>query len=437
MSDILQVRPADLLIDEQNPRLSEPNAGQREAHRAMAHHQQRKLYRLAKHIVEHGLDPSQLPIVSPSENDVNRYIVLEGNRRLAALKALENPDSLVDAIAPGILKEIRKLSKQYQQAPIDFVQCVVVKDRAEANTWIELKHTGENEGASMVKWDSVEAGRFRARSGSLPPHLQALAFLEKRGDLTLEKRQGVAATSLKRLLESPVVREKIGLELRNKVLFLRAEADKVAKALMHVVENLPRVGKIYTKEDRIEFANKLPSRIVVVPTVAAGQGIALSDAEDKFATTQTKSSVVRLPRQRERLIPSNCALNVTDPRVRAIEGELRHLNTKFANAVGVLFRVFIELSADCYIIRLGLATTPDAHLTKKLQDVAHDLMARQKLTSQQAKPVNRAASSDSFLAPSVKLMNDYVHNQHTFPAPGDLLASWNSLQPFITAVWAL
>ena len=121
MLDTVPVRPADLLIDEVNPRLDKPNVGQREAQRALARDQQRKLQKLAKDIVDFGLNPLELPVVAATED--GRYIVLEGNRRLTALKALENPDSIADAVDSGVLKEIRKLSKRYHETPIDYVEC--------------------------------------------------------------------------------------------------------------------------------------------------------------------------------------------------------------------------------------------------------------------------------------------------------------------------
>ena len=434
MLDTLPIRPADLLIDEINPRLAEPNVGQRDAQRALANEQERKIQVLAKDILEYGLNPFELPIVAPEEG--GRYVVLEGNRRLGALKALENPDSLADAVTPAVLKELRKLSKQYHEAPIDFVDCFVAKDRDQIHHWLQLKHTGENEGAGLVRWGPDEAGRFKARTGTLEPQFQALDFLEKCGRLTREARKGVKTSTLQRLLDQPEVRNRLGIELKNKKLFLLADADRVAKALMYVVEHLPPVTKLHSKQQRVKFAQELPARIAVRPTLKSGEGIPLADA-DATVTTPRKPRV-RLPRRRERLIPSDCVLNVTDPRVRDIEVELRRLNVERApNAVSVLLRVFIELSMDCYIQTEKLTTPPESKLAKKLQDVAKDLQSKKLINARQAKPVNRACSSDSFLAPSVKLMHQYVHNSYVFPVPGDLIAHWNSLQPFVTAVWKL
>src|SRR5436189_215030 len=107
MAEPRSIQPSNLLIDAENPRLPQPNTGQREAHRALAEHQQHKLLNLAKDIVRSGLDPSNLPIVTPANDDLKRYVVLEGNRRLVALKALENPDSLVGAVDNSVLGELR------------------------------------------------------------------------------------------------------------------------------------------------------------------------------------------------------------------------------------------------------------------------------------------------------------------------------------------
>ena len=48
--------------------------------------------------------------------------------------------------------------------------------RDEARHWMELRHTGLNEGAGLMDWGSDEAARFRAKTGGLEIHSQALKF---------------------------------------------------------------------------------------------------------------------------------------------------------------------------------------------------------------------------------------------------------------------
>lgn len=433
------ISPTDLLIDEQNPRISEPNVGQNKVIRALAQSQGRKLLSLAKDIVGHGLNPSELPIVTPHEGDPKRFIVLEGNRRLAALRALENPELLVDAVEPKVLKEIRKLSHGYQDSPVESVECLVLGSRAEAEHWIELRHTGEREGAGIVPWGADESARFRARSGKLEIHQQALEFLQRRGDLSPQQRRAVPTTSFKRLMQNPEVRSKLGLELQRGRLYLLAGEKDVARALLYVTSDLAsrkiRVKDIYHREQRIAYANALPSSIVVSPTVKSGQGVDIETREMQLKPKRPPSGTV--PRTRDKLIPRDCELEVSDPRCRQIEKELRQLSLKqYPNAVSVLLRVFIELAADAYIETRNLPTRSRPSLRSKLRAAMDHLILRQKLTEQQAQPVRRALQRDSFLAPSIDLMHSYIHNKYVFPGPSDLRAEWDNLQPFVTAMWA-
>ncbi|MBZ5679898.1 MAG: hypothetical protein LAO24_07310 [Acidobacteriia bacterium] len=366
--------------------------------------------------------------------------MLEGNRRLAALKSLENPESLIGALQPNDLTEMRKWSKQYQENPIESLQCFVVETKPESQHWMELRHTGgQNEGAAIVPWGADDAARFRARSGNIPFHTQALDLLENRGDLTPDKRKKVKSASLKRIIGTPEVREKLGIELEDGKLKLLADERHVAKALLHVVNDLisgaVTTKDIYHKPQRIDYANKLPAAIVVKPTIASGHGVAVSAKGGK--PTAPKATVGSGPViHKDRLMPRGLVLNITDPRLQRIAKELKTLSLiEYTNAVSVLFRVFIELSADDYIGRQKLTPANDK-LSTKLLAVTQDLIARKKLTTAQAAPVRLTCRKDSFLAPSTALMNEYVHNKFIFPAPGDLRAYWDSVQSFVQAVWA-
>lgn len=439
MAETRSIAPADLLIDNENPRLIKPNTGQRDAQREIAKDQNRKLLALAKDIVAHGLNPSELPIVLALNDDRKRYTVLEGNRRLTALKALENPEWLVGAVDNTVLLSMRQLSKDYQKAPLEHVVCMVVKKREEAEHWIKLRHTGENEGVGVVTWKSDQASRFGARTKGLEPHTQVLDFLEKRGDLTPESRAKVPATILKRILISNDVKEKVGIEVEKGELRLRGAEQSVANALMYVINDITskngtKTKHVFTAKQRSDYAKKIPASVAVKLTKKKGEGVTLGK---KATATKGRPKKREKPRQRDNLIPEDCVLAITVKRIREVEDELRYLSLEdYANAASVLFRVFLELSADEYCTSKKITRPANDSLFRQVHDVLADLLTRKKLTQQQATPVRKALQKNSLLAPSISMMHDYVHNQYIFPAPSDLRVTWDNLQPFITAIWS-
>ena len=122
---------------------------------------------------------------------------------------------------------------------------------------------------------------------------------------------------------------------------------------MHVIKDLAdkkiKVADIYTEQDRAAYAAKLPQGVAVKPTIPIGQGTPVSASVGDVSAK--KSSKAKTPKKRDRLIPSDCVLNIPSGRISDIEVELQ---TKLSldnhtNAVSVLFRVFVELSVDGYI----------------------------------------------------------------------------------------
>jgi hypothetical protein len=448
MVEVRQIPLVNILIDVENPRIPQPSMGQREAIRGIATEDEqapRKLVALARHIVQNGLSPTEHMWVMPFQGKEERFVVLEGNRRFAALKGLENPDLFDGVISSSLLAALRRLNKQYIEAPVEDVSCVVFESREEADPWIQLKHDGELSGAGTVTWGSDEKSRYWARMRGvkhvpLDIQTQALNFLENHGDLTAVERRKVPPTSFKRLLETLVFREKMGVELDGGRLAALTDEDSVARALLYTAKALIskkiRTKDIYLIGDRIKVANELPNSIVVASTRKSGEGILLDTG---MPTPKAKRQAGKKAKPRDRLIPHDCALSIGETRLADIERELqKRLGLEGTpNAVSVLFRVFVELSCDAYIIRTKLtAATEEDPLGKKLRTVLEDLIGKDKLTKKQAQPVRRACQKDSFLCPSVTMMHQYIHNVNMAPSPTDLRSYWDSLQPFMIAIWA-
>ena len=161
MRDIRVISLDQIKLDQENVRFGNDVAqNQREAIKLMLSNPEeaKKILRLAEHIVENGLDPTELQLVTPDED--GNFIVLEGNRRLTALKLLQRPDLCpADRDYKGFLKAHHSLTDGVPES----LQCSVVPTRADGDVWIELKHTGENRGAGRVGWDSDIRDERRAR----------------------------------------------------------------------------------------------------------------------------------------------------------------------------------------------------------------------------------------------------------------------------------
>ncbi|EKK7733814.1 hypothetical protein PO820_004159, partial [Cronobacter sakazakii] len=136
------IKISDLMLDVQNSRFSENADGQREAIKVMVENQGQKLIKLARDIAEKGVDPSERMIVIKNDDLEKGFVVKEGNRRVTALKLIENP-SLAQNKTFELLFEKLKKSRKIKVMDVD---CVVF-DNEEYNHWINLKHTGQNEGA--------------------------------------------------------------------------------------------------------------------------------------------------------------------------------------------------------------------------------------------------------------------------------------------------
>ena len=84
-----KLRHSQVILDRENPRLPDGTSNDKEAINRLLNEGYEQLVALARDMVEQGeSNPTELPIVV---KDGAKYLVLEGNRRFAALKLLSDP----------------------------------------------------------------------------------------------------------------------------------------------------------------------------------------------------------------------------------------------------------------------------------------------------------------------------------------------------------
>ena len=450
MAEIVDIPLADLLIDTRNARLKTEQPSQPAALLALAMQQGSRLLRLATDIVENGLDPITLPGVIPTSDQKKRYTVIEGNRRIVALKALETPSLVAPAFKAVDQKRLNRLANRYAQKPIPWVKCVLFESESEADHWVTLRHTGPNEGIGLVEWGADEKDRYSARHGRRSPAGQILDFLDKQSSPGEGETGKRIFTNIRRLINTPAVRERLGIDLSGGELLSWYPAPEITKGLGRLVDDLRseriKVGDIYYEKDRIQYANSFPREDLPNPKSRLPVAIPLGELGSRVAEPRKPSDAKPKPKPRKRkaertaLIPRECQLNIAPPRINSIYLELLTLSVdQFSNACSVLLRVFVELSVDHYVDQNGLMTESDrrnANLAKRLKVSAGHLATTGKISAQLETAVQKIADTRFVLAASTVTFNQYVHNQYVLPKATELKVAWDELQPFVEKLWA-
>ncbi|WP_157205681.1 ParB N-terminal domain-containing protein, partial [Methylomonas koyamae] len=228
-SKVVYVDVEKLQFDLQNPRFAMLSDQRDALHAFCDDSHAKKIVNLAVSISEMGLNPSELLIVIRSERK-GRYIALEGNRRLAAMKLLSLPARLSETpLSKPFQTRIRKAAQIADKDTLHRIPCRLLPSREEANQWISLKHTGENEGTGVVQWNGEERARFRGAEAGL----QLLDYVREHAKLTSEAQEGLKhfpVTNLDRLLGDPDFRNALGIAIEQGKVLMTHPADEVCKA---------------------------------------------------------------------------------------------------------------------------------------------------------------------------------------------------------------
>jgi hypothetical protein len=444
------IKLSDLLLNSENPRFN-PVKHQTEAICSMLEDQKEKLIALAKHIIEFGLNPTDITLVKPFEE---KWLVLEGNRRVTSIKLLNDPD-LISNNYKKIKSEFEKLNKKIGRSKIKAFYCVIDSDENTSNEWVRLKHTGQNEGAGIVNWDAQQTARFNTRLKGKPDvyiqfldHIETLDFIPDDYKKNLHK---IKKTNLVRLFSDPDVRNLLGILHENGILsFLDGVSDYFLGLLHDLIFNDISVGNIYHKNDRLQYIYNLKARVDKTNKTRQNTPNIEQQYEEQPNESNTKTENDKpvnelrpsnygrgYPTKRNTLVPSNHHLIIDKPRIKKIFYELKSLDiNNYPNAIAVLFRVFIEMSCDYYITSYFLKNVDiDSKLSQKIETIASHFESTSTMTKNELKIV-RQMSSSQHQTNSINTFHAYVHNMNYTPIADNLKSSWDDLWPFIDKIWA-
>lgn len=455
---------ASLHLDQKNPRLGRETSSRapRDIVQYLFLHD--KAVDVAESIAIRGYFPNE-PLLAIREDD--RYVVVEGNRRLAALKALREPGLLEGSIARRVERLSRRLTDRDM---LSMVPVTIAPDRRSTDRQIAGRHVGtpvlawqaENRASFILEkleegytnselsdelgFTSADIQKARltrgiadmARSLELPDEIKA----------KLENPRANLFTTLERVFESTVGRDYMKVEpdadhgIRGKTS--KAEFAKAFKKLVTDVALGKESSRTLNSNENIEqyfrerwTASELPAqrRGTFIPAdLIDGRSVASLVREPKPAPR--KSSQIS-----QTVVPSSLKVRVDSERLIDIRRELVKLKrAKFPNAGAVLLRVFLELSVVDYLRRTGEldelvrrlnqkgVTLPFGVPTMKLLVPEINRIAKGKLTSTEATKVEKALRYDVAAPFTVSDLHAFVHGTD-FPSDRDILQFWLRTEP--------
>lgn len=448
-SKVVSVDVEKLQFDLRNPRFAALKDQRDAIHAFCADRHARKTVLLAENIAEVGLNPSELMIVIAGERR-GHYIVLEGNRRLAAMKLLSVPARLGDSpLSKPFQARLRKAAQEANSDGRKRVNCLLMPTREEANAWIALKHTGENEGVGVVGWDGEETARFRGSD----PGYKLLDFVRSHAQLSAAALEGLKrfpVTNLDRLLGDPDFRKGLGISIEQGVLLMMHPADEVLVALTKVVEDLSKreitVNSIKLKQDRAEYLEQIRDHLPTSKPLNSPIDLVTGTAQDMSGAGQRQDPVK--PPQKKRnnpstldrktLIAKTCVIPIYLPKVNDVFKELRELNVdSFPNGASALLRTLIDTTTLEYCEKFKLTVHRNAvgqmELKPRVEATIKDFASRT------GEKEIAATARNTLLQQSGAIYLDSLHlslhGRLAHPLPDNLRLGWNMIEPLIKGVW--
>ena len=388
-----------------------------------------KVKQLAKHIVDAGsTSPLERIGVFPHPKIKDAYIAVEGNRRICALKLLNDPDR---ASKEKDRKYFRNLSEKIDRK-IEEINVVVFENKSSARQWVSLRHEGEQDGAGTRPWNTDQIARFNLYGKNKKgPNSQAFLLKEyARNEKLLENNEveRISITTLTRFLSNPVIREKFGL-VNNKDLTINVPKEEfnriVLRFLKDASENKNGVSSRTNVEERKEYVRKLGEE-GILPTTRLSESFDVAGLKTETKKTKQERNN-KSPDSRKTIIPSSFVAKISNPTLKRLYDELRTLKAEdFPFSATYLFRAVLEQIVILFMKKNG--KTPEGKLHKNLL-ACENILKTQGMTEQELKLL-RVVGNNKEHEWSPETIGHFVHGG-AIPTRGNIIKAWDSFEPII------
>ena len=444
-----------LLLDLENPRLGSVSS-QSEALASIVALSPGHFRNLMASIKNDGLDPGDSLYVVESEGGRD-FVVLEGNRRLSALKVLNTPDVLQGTDLPESTKKpLVREAAGFERSAVEPIRCVLFDGREEANDWIPRRHTGVADGEGRITWRPLDIQKFSEDYTTI----DVIDFVGRNGgysraewDRAQAALGGAKSTNLTRLLESAPGQSHLGITVQTegarRTPLLGTDPKWTLQVLKQIVddivENKVNSRRLNTAPDIEKYFANLPLELQPGPNTPAADPTAFKDIHlaGSNATTPRKQppKTKSAPRTRKMLAPKKHPFETKGhEKLGMLLREAGTLDaSKFPLSCAFVLRAIVEVAVNDYMVANSLplgqkGSEGEFRLQRKAEDVLNHIGSAGTVSPTDLRAFRRNLLDKRSLC-SIQALNGFVHGLYDLPTADALRAGWQAVLPVLIAAY--
>jgi len=238
---------------------------------------------LAEDIFNNDLLPIDIITVVYSE-EMQKYIVFEGNRRVACIKLLMNPDEFI-FLDSNTINKIKKTTSSGFKYDFSKIQAYVT-DEEEGFYIMEKVHTGEDQGRGRKAWSSREKDIFKSRRNNTKTMALMIDQYVRKYKDNFDITMILPFTTLDRIFNNREIKQRIGINLEDENSFTKERIELIIYICRKSAEKAKSenqgVSRIFNKSRIIED--------IVLPWIDVFYDDKEEDKEEKSSKTDNKNN---------------------------------------------------------------------------------------------------------------------------------------------------
>lgn len=444
-----------LKLDKRNPRLfadSVLNCSQSQLLHLLI--DQSDVRDIAKRICKNGYFSFNIPVVVKERRS---FVVLEGNRRLAALKLLRNPELSTVSTRRFFVN----LSADFDRSSVEKIDTVIAPTRESADILLYTVHGSESArrwsrlmkqkfiAGKVASGESLSgiANKFNVAETAVKESVAEVLLLQMAMTLDFDvsvsesiQSEAFPLSTLLRIVGTATFKDITGFSLLESSFVTKLSETDFKQFMRHIFQDLA-TGNLDSRslgdeKSRTEYLNNLKEQYV---TSDGGAHWEYVPQRDEITDVVYEPRRRRPKQSRQYLIPDSDLLTLGHQKLDALiaEGKMMPLGT-YKNSAGLLLRTIMHLAVCRIMEKKGFkdAIYEKGGKVKGLGELLGWLVKSDAVPMSDAfrDKMRRLSSRDNTEFMNIRTLHDYVHDNYQQPDKTALSNFWALIKEMLETI---